>query len=270
MYLYLFIPIFTVFSYLESPKLLNTEDKEGTYIIEGKYLDQNVYLQNSICNSGIGYCAYEVRVNGELLTENIQSNSFEIDFNNIKIDKGDDVFIEVKHQSKCQIKLLNPDALIPDVTFDLVDIKITNDGMLKWSTINESYSMPFIIQQHRWNKWQNIGEVNGYGKSVLTNYSFKVDFNSGENEFRVVQKRKNDRYNVSEVVCYNNPIPKLNFTFNKSKREIIFSEYTKYEIHNEYGVLLKRGYDNIVDVKNLANGDYWLSYDNFTEKFKKK
>jgi len=270
MYFYLFIPIVSIFSLLEKPIILNSDNDEGTYIIEGKYLDQNIYLQNSICNNGVGFCAYEVRVNGEVITDNVQSSAFEIDFNNIEIKRGEEVFIEVKHKSKCQIKLINPDALIPEPTFELIDIKITEEGPLKCSTVNESNSLPFIIQQYRWNKWQNVGEVDGAGNSDLSEYSFKVDFNSGNNKFRVVQKSKNGKLNISEAIYYNHTIPRLNYIYNKSNKQIVFSAATKYEIHDKYGVLIKRGYDDVVDVSNLVKDEYWLSYDNLTEKFKKK
>ena len=270
MYLYLFIPIISVFSLFEKPIFLSSDDAEGTFIIEGKYLDQNIFLQNSVCNSGVGFCAYEVRVNGNLITDNIQTSAFEIDFNNMEIQKGEKVFIEVKHKRECAIKLINPDALIPEPTFELVDLMISEEGMLKWSTLNETNSLPFIIQQYRWNKWQNVGEVNGIGNTELSNYSFKVDFNSGNNKFRVVQKSKNGKLILSEEIYFNHSIPRLNFIYNKSNKQIVFTSATKFEIHDKYGVLMKRGYKDVVDVSNLIKDDYWLSYDNITEKFKRK
>ena len=131
MYLYLFIPIVSVFNLFEKPIFLSSDKAEGTYIIEGKYLEQNIFLQNSICNSEVGFCAYEVRVNGDIITDNIQSSAFEIDFNNLDIKKGEEVFIEIKHKSECEIKLINPNALIPEPTFELIELSISEDGLLK-------------------------------------------------------------------------------------------------------------------------------------------
>src|SRR5688572_29323017 len=51
----------------------------GTIVIDGQYQDKNIYVQNSVSSSGVGFCAYEVRVNGQITNDEINSSAFEID-----------------------------------------------------------------------------------------------------------------------------------------------------------------------------------------------
>ncbi len=264
-----YIPFITLLSFFEEPTYTYTSISEDVIIIEGNYFNENIYLENQICNSGVGYCVNAVRVNGALVTDNINSNAFEIDFDNFDLKKGEKVYIEVKHKKGCSLKVLNPKVLLNKPTFELIDIAISDLGLLNWSTVNESGSLPFIIQQYRWNKWHNIGEVDGIGLLEKCNYSFKVDFNSGVNKFRVIQEDKNGKAILSKSILYTSSIPKLNYLYNRQKKQLVFSSKTKYEIHDKYGVLIKRGYNDIVDLNNIPKDHYWLSYDNVTENFKR-
>ena len=42
---------------------------------------------------------------------------------------------------------------------------------------------------------------------------------------------------------------------------------TRFEVLDAYGNLLKAGFSNNVDCKNIVNGIYYINYDNKTEKF---
>ena len=65
-------------------------------------------------------------------------------------------------------------------------------------------------------------------------------------------------------------MPKLTFVYNKKTKELMFSAKTRFEIHDKYGTLVKRGYNETIDLTLLAKDYYWLSYDNVTEKFTRK
>ena len=42
-----------------------------TLIIEGKYQNKNVYIQNGFGTNGVGFCAKEVKVNGQITTDEV-------------------------------------------------------------------------------------------------------------------------------------------------------------------------------------------------------
>lgn len=92
-------------------------------VIEGKYQNKNLFVQNAFASSGVGFCVYEVRVNGEVTTDELNSSAFEIDLAQRNLKPGDNVSITIKHKDGCTPKILNPDALKPTPTFETIDIK---------------------------------------------------------------------------------------------------------------------------------------------------
>jgi len=248
----------------------SNDEKEGIIIIEGKYQDRNIYIANAFAEQGIGFCTYEVRVNGDLILDEINSTAFEIDLGNFNFKLGDDIIIEIKHKSGCSPKVLNPGSLKPSPTFETVDIKVSENGFLEWVTKNEQGSLPFIVQQYKWNKWVDIGVVQGNGSSKMNNYAYYVDFNSGINKFRVIQLDQTSKIKKSTSAEITSSIPQLSFTYNRKSKEIVFSGSTTFEVHNEFGDLVTKGFGTTADLSTLANGLYYLSYDNTTESFEKK
>ncbi len=265
---FLSISLIAVLSYINIPDYPKY-DSELIILLEGKYLERNIFLQNALCSNGVGFCTYDIRVNGDLVTDNIQSSAFEIDLQNFDLIFGEDVIVEIRHRKGCVPKILNERALCPNPTFELVDISITDQGILNWTTKNENGSLPFIIQQYRWNKWNNIGEIKGKGVPELCDYNFNVDFNSGQNKFRILQLDNKGKPRLSKNITHNSSIPKLTFFYNRQKKQIVFSAKTKFEIHDKYGTLIQRGYNELIEVENLPKDYYWLSYDSVTEKFKR-
>jgi len=156
-------------------------------IIDGIFQGKNIYVMNPFASSGVGFCVYEVTVNGKVSTDEINSSAFEIDLSVYQFNIGDKVTIVIKHKDNCVPKVLNPEVLKPKSTFNTTSIEVTRDGTLKWTTTGESGKLPFIVEQYRWNKWIKVDEVEGKGTSGTNTYSVKVSPHSGNNKFRVKQ-----------------------------------------------------------------------------------
>src|ERR1700751_554000 len=146
----------------------------GVLVVEGKYQQKNLFIQNGFSSNGVGFCAFQVKVNGQITTDEVNSSAFEIDFSSFKFKAGDKITVEIEHKDGCIPKILNPEVLKPKPSFDLVGITINNDAVLNWSTKNEGGSLPFIIEQFKWNKWVYVGEINGEGTPGQHDYKFKV------------------------------------------------------------------------------------------------
>lgn len=246
-----------------------SDDREGVIVLEGKYQNRNIYVTNAISDMGVGYCAYEIRVNGELITDPVNSSAFEIDLSHYELKLGDDVVIEIRHKTGCTPKVINPGGLKPMPTFETKEIKINESGFLEWVTEDEFGSLPFVIEQYKWNKWVPVGEVQGKGTSGANNYAFQVDFVSGENKIRVVQYGDhNTRKSSSVTYIADKPAP--TFIYNKKTQKVVFSEDTSYEVYDKFGNMLKRGFGDVLDVNDLPKDEYWLSYDNTSERLVKK
>lgn len=245
-----------------------SEAKSNILSIEGQYQNKNVYVSNSINSNGIGFCAYEVRVNGQITTDQINSSAFEIDLTLMKLNQGETVTIQIYHKDGCVPKVLNANVLKPMPTFTTKTIALDEAGTLKWTTTGESGSLTFDVEQYKWNKWVKVGEVQGIGTSTENNYEFKVILVSGENKFRVVQKGNLGKIQKSPTAEMNSSVQKPEFKFEKGAKKIVFTTETGYEVYDQYGQIRKKGFSESVDMSNLSKGEYYLSYDNTTETIK--
>lgn len=242
----------------------------GEIIIDGIFQGKNIYVMNPFASSGVGFCVYEVTVNGKVSTDEINSSAFEIDLSIYQFNVGDKVSISIKHKDNCVPKVLNPEVLKPKSTFITTSIEVTKDGMLKWTTSNESGKLPFIVEQYRWNKWVKIEEIEGKGTSGSNSYQVKVSPHSGNNKFRVKQIDYTKKPRYSQDVLFKSLQPPITITSKKFDTEITFSNETMYEIYDYYGNRILKGVGTKVDISGLKKGEYFINYDNTMDQFKKK
>jgi hypothetical protein len=240
----------------------------GVLVVEGKYQNKNLYIQNGFSGNGVGFCAYQVKVNGQVTTDEVNSSAFEIDFSPFRFKSGDKITVEIEHKEGCLPKVLNPEALKPKPTFDVISININSDAILTWTTKNEIGSLPFIIEQFKWNKWVYVGEVNGDGTPQPHDYKFKVTPHSGENKFRVKQVGSGAAPRISEAVIYNSLMDRPSY---KIDQDIInFNSETSFEVYDLYGSVVKKGYGPNCDISSLRKGKYYLCYDNAVTEIEKR
>lgn len=242
----------------------------GTIVLEGNYQGKNLYVQNPFAGSGVGFCTYEVTVNGDVTTDEINSSAFEIDFTNFQLEVGAKVVVAIKHKDDCRPKVLNPEVLKPKSTFEIVSMNVDKSGLFTWTTKGETGKLTFVVEQFRWNKWIKVGEVEGKGTESENAYSFQTTPHSGENQFRVKQVDYTGKPRYSKPARFRSMEAEITFSPIKVKTELIFTAETMFEIYDSYGNIVKKGYSNKVDVSNLPKAIYYLNYDNKTEKFFKK
>ena len=247
----------------------------GVIILEGNYQGKNLYVQNPFGSGGVGFCVTEVFVNGNITTDEVNSSAFEIDFKSHKLQIGEKVEIKIKHKEDCKPKVLNPEVLKPKSTFEVITMTIDKDGTLKWSTKSETGKLAFAVEQFRWNKWVKVGEVDGVGTPVTNNYSFKIAAHSGKNQVRVRQTDYSGQPRLSKPVDFMSDASEVTFAPVKVSTTISFvaadkPTETMYEIYDQYGNVVKRGFGSSIDATNLTKGGYFLNYDNKMAEFIKK
>jgi hypothetical protein len=263
--------LFAVFSLFVSTAGFST----GVIVLEGNYQGKNLYIQNPFASSGVGYCVQEVRVNGSVTTDEVASSAFEIDFRNLLLKVGDKVEVKITHKDDCKPKILNPEVLKPKSTFEVVSMAVEPDLTLKWSTKGESGKLAFVIEQFRWNKWVKVGEVEGGGLADVNLYSFKVIPHHKKNQYRVKQVDYTGQARYSKTVDYMSTTPEIVFSPAKVSKSITFlagetPTETMFEIYDQYGNIVKRGFASTIDASNLPKGAYYLNYDNKMGEFIKK
>lgn len=76
--------LFLIFSFVLSAFNLCA----GVLVVEGKFQNKNIYIQNSFGSNGVGFCATEIKVNGKITTDEVNSSAFEIDLTAMNIKPG--------------------------------------------------------------------------------------------------------------------------------------------------------------------------------------
>ena len=242
------------------------------FSIDGQYQGKSIYVQNPVDDDGFGYCINRVTLNGDVIPIDVHASAFQIDLSEYNIKIGDDVVLVFEHEPGCRAKILNPEALRPKSTFVLQEISCTDEGVLTWSTTEESGRLNFLVEQYKWNKWVVIGEVNGVGTPGLNKYTFTVAPHSGQNTIRVSQIDNTSKKRSTQSITFQSKLTgTAKLSVSKENKTISFllndvPTQTKYEIFDAYGNIVKKGYNSTVDYSNLKPGIYHVNYDNKNDK----
>ena len=92
-------------------KTAKTTSTETSIILEGHYNGNNLYIKNASGPGGLGFCVNEVLINGNRTSDEISSETFEIDLKASGVREGHEITVEIKHYKGCEPKVLNPDVL---------------------------------------------------------------------------------------------------------------------------------------------------------------
>ncbi len=248
--------------------LYSWSDEIKKLVIDGVYQLKNLYVQNYYSGS-VGFCAVEVKVNGNITTDEINSSAFEIDLTALNLNYGEKILVEIYHKKDCTPKILNIEDVRPMPTFVILAAHGSSDGLITWITEDENGPLPYIIEQFKWNKWIPVGEVIGKGTPERHTYTFKAFLTSGENKFRIKQVGFNNTVRYSNDIIIKSSKSKPNFVMSRDKKEIQFSDETMFEIYDVYGNIIKRGFGINVDISNIPKGTYYLCYDKDVAEFKR-
>ncbi len=238
-------------------------------VLDGTFQGENLFVKNPFSPSGVGFCVYEVNVNGLTTTDEINSSAFEIDLNVFGFQVGEEITVSVKYKENCLPVILNPEVLNARSTFEIKKLEI-KDGKVIWSTVKEAGSIPFVVEQFRWNKWIEVGRVAGKGDAMETNYSTPVRLHSGENRFRIKQTDYRGKARYSDEITTVSSRSEVTFEPNRVDDMITFSAPTMYEIYDEYGGIIFKGFGESIKVSGLQKGKYYLNLDNRLAEFTKK
>lgn len=240
-----------------------------TIEIKGTYQGENLYVKNPFASAGVGFCVYEVTVNGMTTTDEINSSAFEVDLTVFGFRIGEPITVKINYKEGCTPRVLNPDVLSPRATFEVEEVNIEGDNLV-WTARNESGPLPYFVEQFRWNKWVTIGEVEGKGVPGAHRYSVPLRFHSGSNRFRIRQTDGQRKIKYSAEITHNSTRPPVAFTIGVGGDEIVFSQPTMYEVYDGYGRIVFKGVGERVKIATLEKGRYYLNFDNKLDFFIKR
>ncbi|MGQ1911689.1 hypothetical protein ACT3CE_18150 [Marinifilum sp. RC60d5] len=238
--------------------------------LSGVYLGKNLYVMNNFADSGVGFCVYEITINGQTSSDEINSSAFEIDLGQFNFEFGDKITVILYYKNGCLPKIMNPEVIQPTSSFIVQKSNVDENGTLHWTTSNEIGSIPFIVQQFRWNKWITVGKIDGKGNRKSNEYEVNVRLHFGKNSFRLCQIDYSGIPRYSSPIIYQSKQKKVSYGPEKIKDVLLFSDSTLYEIYDSYGAIILKGYGAKINLKGHQSGLYYINYDNSMDSFKKR
>ncbi|MFT4777738.1 MAG: hypothetical protein ACI80P_000008 [Flavobacteriales bacterium] len=242
----------------------------GVFVYNGVYQGKDLYVKNPFAGDGVGFCVFEVKVNGEVTSDEINSSAFAIDLELYKLKIGTPIEITIRTKEDCEPNIINIDAIAPASTYSLDEIALVGNQTLTWKTSKESSNIPFVVEQFKWNKWVDVAEVVGEGKSKGNVYTTEISTHNGENTFRLRQddamgSHYSDRYVVQVTT------PEINIITDKIFEKIEFSSKTDFEVFDEYGIVVAQGRGASLDCAKWTPGSYYINYGGkFGQKVRKR
>lgn len=251
---------------------LNNTAQADEMVLNGIYQGKDLYIINPMLDMGEEYCAYEVLINDISFDDVINSSAFRITLDQVGLQFGQEYSVVIKHHEDCTPKLVNPEVLKPLSTYEIIDYELGYNDILKFTTQNESGKLTFYVEEYRWGRWLERGQIAGEGGPENRIYSQKIYPYNGENLFRIYQVDHLYRKFYSDTIVFNidKEPTKPTTPLKKVKKEITFSGQTYYAVINEFGEELLSGSGTVADVSNLKKGEYFLNFENEYVVFKKK
>jgi hypothetical protein len=239
--------------------------------LAGKYNGKNLYILNPTIGPDTVFCVDSVSVNGKATSDETHSNAFEIDLSALKLEIGSAVFIKIFHKPGCAPKIINPEAIKSKNGFLFTSIKVDKAGKISWSSKGDPGILPFKVEQFRWRKWIEVGEVDVMDTIGKNQYAFDTKMQTfGQNDFRIRQTDAMGGSVYSKEVKFKSLKLEVTIESLKVSSEIKFSAETMYEIYDDKGTFISQGNAALVNTSDLARGKYWINYDDKTDAFTKK
>lgn len=238
--------------------------------VGGLYQGENLLVVNETNPDGVGFCCYEVRVNGQVTADQVNSHAFEIDLRSHGIALGKGVAIRLLHRPGCAPRILNPEVITPSPGFELVEFVANPNGEVSWVTSEERGRMPFVLQQFKWGKWVDAVRIDGLGGPGKRHYHVQFKPVRGENILRLTHLAADGALEVKGEARFTSNAPAVTFDYDHKTQTIAFSEETQYEVVNAFGTVVLQGHGTDVILSYLARGEYFVNCGARSDTFKKR
>ena len=238
--------------------------------LEGVYKGKNLYIQNPFSDKG-GFCIQQIKVNGKITDDEIESSAFEIDFKKMNLKYGDALNIIITHKDACKPQIVNPEDIEPKEVFYIRNISLVKSNeKLKWQAKGKIKAGNFIVQQYRWKQWVDITTVKAKISEDFKNYEAQVYLHGGRNIFRIKQIDKNtkkEEFSKKKII----EVDKFPVTFllTEITTMVLFSDKTFYQVFDEFGNKVLQDYGNKIEMLTMKNGKYFINYDQETKEIDK-
>ncbi|SFF50561.1 hypothetical protein, partial [Thermoflexibacter ruber] len=142
-------------------------------------------------------------------------------------------------------------------------------SQLSWIGKGEQKHGVYFIEAFKHDSWATVKVVNAQGHTSSNPYAEEVALHSGVNKFRIRYVNNHGKMFFSKEIVYFSDKESVSFFPKQVEHSLTFSAQVKYEIHDEHNNLVMKGEGEQVDCATLRAGNYYMIYDNKTEKFSK-
>ena len=243
---------------------------QQTIDVAGLYQGENLLVVNETNPDGVGFCCYEVRVNGLVTADQVNSHAFEVDLRSHGLALGKGVAVRLMHRPGCAPRILNPEVIAPSPGFELIEFEADDNGEVRWVTSEERGRMPFVLQQLKWGKWVDVVRVDGLGGPGERHYNARFKPVQGENILRLTHLAADGALEVKGEARFTSKANPIRFDYDPRNERMAFSEETQYEVVNAFGTVVLQGHGKEVILRYLARGEYFVNYGARSETFKKR
>lgn len=238
----------------------------GILSISGIYQGKNLYVQNPPITE-TEYCTQEVYVNDVKIMSHIIASAYEIDLSHLKMDES--VTIKILHRDDCKPKILNPQVLKINSTFQFTSFVI-DEKKLSWSTKGEMAGGKMYVEHFLNNEWVVIKDISCHGSITLNNYQVESNHHSSLNKYRIKFLEKDGVAFYSKIIEFTSSKPPITFYPKKVATSVYLDRATAFEVRDTYGNIVKKGVGKEIEMSNMKSGVYYLNFDNRQEKVLKK
>ncbi len=238
--------------------------------VQGVFTGDNVYVMNPFAKMKDHFTIESIIINDTAYTENTESSAFEIDLKHMGFKLGDDLHFRIRYRDSIMPSIVNLEKIKAISSFKLQKAFIDKEQFLNWRCSNEVGSLPFDIQQYRWNKWITVGQLRGVGTRGINHYRIKVPIHSGANKFRIHQVDYSQKEKFSKSIDFNSSLKPIRLLNKKVITKLRFSAPTQFEIFDLFGNLIFDGFGKEVRFDDLIPGKYYVNYDNTIGEFMKE
>lgn len=234
--------------------------------ISGVYQGKNLYIQNPPISEN-EYCTQEVYVNDVKIMSHVLTSAYEIDLSHLKMDEP--VTVKILHRDDCKPKILNPQVLKVNSTFQFTSFVI-DERKLAWSTKGEKVGGKMYVEHFLNNSWVVVKDISCYGSITLNNYQVEESHHSSTNKYRIKFLEKDGQAFYSKVIEFNSSKQPVTFSPKRVSTSVYLSRNVPYEVIDSYGNIVKKGTGKEIEMSAMKTGVYYLYFDNRTEKVLKK
>lgn len=243
--------------------------KLDTLLYKGVNYQRELHFVSPVV-PGRGFSIQNVFVNGEATFDELQTNTVTVHLERTPAKLRDSVFIMVLYVKGYKPYLINPENLLPPNDFEFSYVRV-RDNKIMWRTRGALGYKPFRIEEYRWERWIEVGQVYVFDSLKWGSYEFELKPHYGKNQYRVIKVNGQGETVISKDRSFRSySLQKPEILDDKVEDVLVFSVVTMYEIYDRDWKLLKKGRDRYVNVSDLPKGKYNINYGNTSGTFKKR